>query len=241
MAWRAWALTYQLSLLLYVVAMKSVLADLRLKFAEKTWNDTFRLVRRCMVRSIPVTKAFSVRSDCSASPSSLSLSHCSAFNNIIAHSVNNWDHTKFILAWVLNEWYATIWNVVIKGITVIRLMTAGFLCYNVLQTRKLVWWRMRSLLLEHTGLCPVSTVGLSHRRLDSSLINQRADVGSAKATQTKQNRTFFPISEMFWSQFAFVIFTCRRRCCVVDSKLFLHSTNRLQRVNACDNLTLWAV
>lgn len=30
----------------------AVIADLHLKFAEKTWNETFQLVRRCMVRHI---------------------------------------------------------------------------------------------------------------------------------------------------------------------------------------------
>ncbi|XP_040922130.1 mediator of RNA polymerase II transcription subunit 1 [Toxotes jaculatrix] len=30
---------------------KSIISDLRLKFAERTWNDTFQLVRRCMEKS----------------------------------------------------------------------------------------------------------------------------------------------------------------------------------------------
>uniref|UniRef100_A0A3Q1JGB5 Mediator of RNA polymerase II transcription subunit 1 n=1 Tax=Anabas testudineus TaxID=64144 RepID=A0A3Q1JGB5_ANATE len=34
--------------------MKSIISDLHLKFAEKTWNDTFHLVRRCMVRRLPL-------------------------------------------------------------------------------------------------------------------------------------------------------------------------------------------
>ncbi|XP_067433891.1 mediator of RNA polymerase II transcription subunit 1-like isoform X1 [Thunnus thynnus] len=31
--------------------MKSIISDLRLKYAEKTWNETFQLVRRCMDKS----------------------------------------------------------------------------------------------------------------------------------------------------------------------------------------------
>lgn len=31
---------------------QTIISDLRLKFAEKTWNETFKLVRRCMVRHI---------------------------------------------------------------------------------------------------------------------------------------------------------------------------------------------
>ncbi|XP_051266654.1 mediator of RNA polymerase II transcription subunit 1 isoform X3 [Dicentrarchus labrax] len=31
--------------------MKSIISDLHLKFAEKTWNETFQLVRRCMDKS----------------------------------------------------------------------------------------------------------------------------------------------------------------------------------------------
>ncbi|XP_045917887.1 mediator of RNA polymerase II transcription subunit 1 isoform X3 [Micropterus dolomieu] len=34
-----------------VMKAKSVIADLHLKFAEKTWNETFQLVRRCMDKS----------------------------------------------------------------------------------------------------------------------------------------------------------------------------------------------
>ena len=31
---------------------KSIISDLRLKFADRSWNETFQLVRRCMVRQI---------------------------------------------------------------------------------------------------------------------------------------------------------------------------------------------
>lgn len=40
--------------LCYALVMKSIISNLHLKFAEKTWNETFQLVRRCMVRQIPV-------------------------------------------------------------------------------------------------------------------------------------------------------------------------------------------
>lgn len=39
--------------------MSSIISDLHLKFAQKTWNETFQLVRRCMVKLIPVNAACS--------------------------------------------------------------------------------------------------------------------------------------------------------------------------------------
>ncbi|XP_053198582.1 mediator of RNA polymerase II transcription subunit 1 [Scomber japonicus] len=36
--------------------MKSILSDLRLKYAERTWHETFQLVRRCMDKSRDVSK-----------------------------------------------------------------------------------------------------------------------------------------------------------------------------------------
>lgn len=43
--------------LLYVLVMSSIISDLHLKFAQKTWNETFQLVRRSMVKLIPVNAA----------------------------------------------------------------------------------------------------------------------------------------------------------------------------------------
>lgn len=40
--------------LLLVMKDEAIISNLHLKFAEKTWNETFRLVRRCMVRHVPV-------------------------------------------------------------------------------------------------------------------------------------------------------------------------------------------
>ncbi len=67
--------------------MKSIISDLHLKFAEKTWNETFQLVRRCMVRQIPVKLLTCVLFS--------SLILCPFFFFFLKyHCANHGDHTK---------------------------------------------------------------------------------------------------------------------------------------------------